>query len=111
VDILNVGDNMAIVDFFIMGVDARPDWFQNLVTANKIHTFTDEPSGSPFKFQKTYAVISTRMGIARAAYNSYVALHSNGDVMPCFATEIVSFLRKKLCDANKECEEHTEEHF
>lgn len=71
------------IEAFIMGVDDRPDWFQDKVSANGIITFSLEPSDSPFDFVPTYCEINTLEGTMRGDYGDYIIQGVNGEVYPC----------------------------
>ena len=75
------------IEAFRMGMDARPDWFQDKVTTNEIITFSMEPSNNPFDFVPTYCEINTLEGTMRGDYGDYIIKGVNGEIYPC-KTEI-----------------------
>ena len=74
----------VIIEAFIIGIDPRPDWFQNEVTKNTITTHTlDDHGGNPFKFRKTYCKIKTLEGIMTGDFEDYIIQGVNGEIYPC----------------------------
>ncbi|EAD5297061.1 hypothetical protein [Listeria innocua] len=65
-------DENKSVRAFRMGMDCRPDWFMDEVTANKVITYAKNKSDGPFEFMETYADIITENGIIRANYGDYI---------------------------------------
>ena len=62
---------------FRMGIDPRPDWFQDKVTSNDITTHyvnKDEESNGPFDEKKTYAYV---YGL-KANYGDIIVKNNNG---------------------------------
>ena len=67
----------VVVEAFRMGIDPRPDWFQDEVTRDNIRTHVVDPEhmilgNDPFKFTKTYCVIKTREGEMVGDYGDYI---------------------------------------
>ena len=76
------------IEAFRMGVDARPDWFQDKVTANEIITFVvlkneDDGTGDPFEFNKTGCIIKTLEGDMTGDYGDWIIQGVKGEVYPC----------------------------
>jgi hypothetical protein len=76
-----------VVEAFIMGVENRPDWFQDEVTKCNIETrFSDnmpERGLNPFEFRPTYCLIKTLEGIMKGDYGDYIIKGVNGEIYPC----------------------------
>lgn len=77
-----------VIEAFRMGIDPRPDWFQDKVTANEITTFVVEKNkndgtGNPFEFNKTGCVITTLEGDMIGGYGDYIIKGVKGEVYPC----------------------------
>lgn len=79
----------VVIDAFRMGIDPRPDWFQDKVTTNEIITFSlDEEDmsndiGNPFEFKRTYCVINTLEGKMKGDYGDYIIQGVQGEIYPC----------------------------
>lgn len=75
----------VVIEAFRMGIDARPDWFQDKVSDNEIITYRceDEEDEGPFSFSKTYCVIKTLEGDMRGEYGDYIIQGVNGEIYPC----------------------------
>jgi hypothetical protein len=78
----------VVIEAFRMGIDARPDWFQDKVTANEIITFgvlkiEDDGTGNPFEFHKTGCIITTLEGDMTGEYGDYIIQNVKGEVYPC----------------------------
>ncbi len=74
----------VVIEAFKMGVDARPDWFQDKVSSNEIITFVvGESSDNPFDFNKTGCIINTLEGNMTADYGDYVIQGVKGEIYPC----------------------------
>jgi hypothetical protein len=78
----------VVIEAFRMGIDARPDWFQDKVTANEIITFAvaeneDDGTGNPFEFNKTACIITTLEGDMTGDYGDYIIQGVKGEVYPC----------------------------
>ncbi|WP_339188375.1 hypothetical protein MKX33_00635 [Paenibacillus sp. FSL R5-0490] len=73
------------VEAFRMGIDPRPDWFNDKVTTNEIigYRVEDEVDNGPFEFTRTYCEIKTLEGIMRGDYGDYIILGVAGEVYPC----------------------------
>jgi len=78
--------NPIVIEAFRMGIDNRPDWFQDKVTKNEIitHLVEDEiDDNNPFEFKKTYCLIKTLEGVMRGKYGDYIIQGSEKEVYPC----------------------------
>jgi hypothetical protein len=79
----------VVIEAFRMGIDTRPDWFQNKVTTNEIITFNvDEDDLSndatdPFEQKRTYCKIKTLEGEMKGDYGDYIIQGVNGEIYPC----------------------------
>lgn len=79
----------VVINAFKMGIDSRPDWFQDKVTLNKIKTFnvdeddlsTDETD--PFERKATYCIIETLEGKMKGDYGDYIIQGVKGEVYAC----------------------------
>ena len=75
------------IEAFRMGIDPRPDWFQDKVTANEIITFViaknkDDETGNPFQFQSTGCIIKTLEGEMKGNYGDYIIKGIKGEIYP-----------------------------
>lgn len=68
----------VVIEAFRMGIDNRPDWFQDKVSEDKIVTYEN-----PFESFKTYCVISTFEGMMRGDYGDYIIKGIKGEIYPC----------------------------
>lgn len=68
----------VIIKAFKMGIDNRPDWFQNKVSNDEIITHKVE-KGS----KKTYCIIKTLEGDMKGDYGDYIIQGVNGEVYAC----------------------------
>ena len=76
----------VVVEAFRMGIDPRPDWFQNEVTKNRIITdLTDDEinDGNPWNHKKTCCIIKTLEGEMRGDYGDYIIQGVQGEIYPC----------------------------
>jgi hypothetical protein len=73
----------VVIEAFRMGIDARPDWFQDKVSSNDIITYSNEPDQGPFNFRKTYCDIKTLEGTMRGEYGDYIIKGVQGEIYPC----------------------------
>ncbi|MEK4360856.1 hypothetical protein NYE48_28005 [Paenibacillus sp. FSL M7-1455] len=75
----------VVIEAFRMGIDPRPDWFQDKVSTNEITTYLapGEDDDGPFGFSKTCCDIKTLEGVMRADYGDWVIQGVNGEVYPC----------------------------
>ncbi len=78
----------VVIEAFRMGIDARPEWFQDKVTANEIITFAvakpeDDGTDNPFEFNKTGCIITTLEGDMTGDYGDYIIQGVKGEVYPC----------------------------
>lgn len=76
----------VVIEAFRMGIDSRPDWFQDKVSENEIITHRvpdDEDNNDPFEFSRTYCEIKTLEGTMRGDYGDYIIQGVNCEVYPC----------------------------
>lgn len=77
----------VVIEAFRMGIDPRPDWFQDKVSEDVIRTYRcdddDDEDEGPFNFSKTYCVISTLEGVMRGDYGDYIIKGVQGEIYPC----------------------------
>jgi hypothetical protein len=73
----------VVIDAFRMGIDPRPDWFQDKVSTNEIITHAWRESFSPFDHSTTWCEIKTLEGTMRGDYGDYIIQGVNGEVYPC----------------------------
>jgi len=75
----------VVIEAFRMGIDSRPDWFQDKVTTNEIVTYTvnEDENGNPFEFQKTWCFIQTLEGEMKGDYGDYIIQGIKGEIYPC----------------------------
>lgn len=74
----------VVIEAFRMGMDDRPDWFQDKVSTNEIITYTDDTEDDgPFEFRKTYCDIKTLEGTMRGDYGDYIIKGVKGELYPC----------------------------
>ncbi|OAS19258.1 hypothetical protein [Paenibacillus oryzisoli] len=73
----------VVIEAFRMGMDARPDWFQDKVTTNEIITYSEDEDSGPFEFTKTYCDIKTLEGTMRGDHGDYIIKGVKGEVYPC----------------------------
>lgn len=75
------------IEAFRMGIDPRPDWFQDKVNANEIVTMLDDDAvdkdGNPFEFHRTRCHIVTLKGVMKGDYGDYIIKDVRGEVYPC----------------------------
>lgn len=71
------------IEAFQMGIDPRPDWFQEKVTANEIITYSEQPNAGPFEFTKTFCDIKTLEGTMRGDYADWIIKGVKGEIYPC----------------------------
>jgi hypothetical protein len=77
------------IEAFRMGIDARPDWFQDKVSTNEIITFVvaenriEGELTNPFKYNKTGCIITTLEGDMTGDYGDYIIQGVKGEVYPC----------------------------
>lgn len=74
-----------MIEAFRMGVDPRPDWFQDKVSSNKIttHLVEKEVDEGRFKFKQTYCLIKTLEGVMKDDYGDYIIKGINNEIYPC----------------------------
>jgi len=74
----------AEIEAFRMGIDHRPDWFQDKVTSNEITTFSlENEDGGPFSINRTWCKINTEEGVLIGCYGDYIIHGDNGEIYPC----------------------------
>jgi hypothetical protein len=73
----------VVIEAFRMGIDARPDWFQDKVSTNEIVTYAMGEDEGPFSFRKTYCDIKTLEGTMRGDYGDYIIKGVQGEIYPC----------------------------
>ena len=76
----------VVIEAFRMGIDDRPDWFQDKVSETEIVTYCvpeHEGSDDPFKFSRTYCEIKTLEGTMRGDYGDYIIKGVQGEIYPC----------------------------
>lgn len=69
-----------------MGIDPRPGWFQDKVTAGDItvHRIGEIGQGlSLFDHSKTYCIIKTLEGDMTGNYGDYIIKGIKGEIYPC----------------------------
>jgi len=74
------------IEAFRMGIDPRPDWFQDAVSADEITTYRIGEIGqglSPFDHSKTYCIIKTPEGEMNGDYGDYIIEGVQGEIYPC----------------------------
>ena len=74
------------IEYFRMGIDPRPDWFQDEVTKNNIITHRIGEIGqglNPFNHNKTYCIIKTLEGEMKGDYGDYIIQGVKGEIYPC----------------------------
>ena len=76
----------VVIEAFRMGIDPRPDWFQDAVSANEITTHRIGEIGqglSPFDHSKTHCIIKTLEGEIKGDYGDYIIQGVQGEIYPC----------------------------
>ena len=74
----------VVIEAFRMGIDPRPDWFQDAVTSGDIKTHrVDEPPSTVFDHGETYCTIKTLEGEMTGNYGDYIIQGVKGEVYPC----------------------------
>lgn len=68
----------VVIEAFRMGIDYRPDWFQDEVTKGKIRTYSVK-EGS----RKTFCLIETLEGKMKGGYGDYIIKGVEGEIYPC----------------------------
>ena len=75
----------VVIEAFRIGIDPRPDWFQDKVTNNEITTYNvseKKQKVSPFEYRKTYCKIKTLEGEMVGNYGDYIVKGVNDEVYP-----------------------------
>lgn len=73
----------VVIEAFRMGLDPRPDWFQDRVSQGTITTYGVCDRPSPFEFIETYCDIETLEGTMRGNYGDYIIKGVQGEIYPC----------------------------
>ncbi|KGE20050.1 hypothetical protein PWYN_12400 [Paenibacillus wynnii] len=78
----------VVIEAFRIGIDPRPDWFQDKVTSNEIVTYTavanPENLRSGIRDQEgVWCDIQTLEGVMRGNHGDYIIQGVNGEVYPC----------------------------
>lgn len=74
----------VVIDAFQMGIDSRPDWFNDQMSTNAVTThYVEEKQGGPFNFEKTYCMIKTLEGTMKGDYGDYIIKGVSGELYPC----------------------------
>jgi hypothetical protein len=75
----------VVIEAFRMGIDPRPDWFQDEVTKNNIttHYVASNHGEGPFNFKQTYCYINTLEGTMLGDYGDYIIKGIKGEIYPC----------------------------
>lgn len=75
----------VVIEAFKMGIDPRPDWFQDKVSSGEIitHVVEGSQSNNPFDKAKTYCAIQTLEGTMRGDYGDYIIKDIKGEIYPC----------------------------
>ena len=68
----------VVIEAFKYGIDPRPDWFNDKVTANEIITFISLEDSSVY-----YCEIKTLEGVMRGDYGDYIIKGVKGEIYPC----------------------------
>jgi hypothetical protein len=71
----------VVIEAFRYGIDNRPDWFNDKVTANEIITFFGIDLTN--KDASLYCEIKTLEGIMRGEYGDYIIQGVKGEIYPC----------------------------
>lgn len=66
----------VVIEAFKYGIDPRPDWFNDKVTANEIITYVEDSS-------LYYCEIKTLEGIMRGGCGDYIIQGVQGEIYPC----------------------------
>ena len=76
----------VVIEAFRMGIDPRPDWFQDEITAGNITTQLADgeiDDGNPWNHKKTCCMIKTLEGVMRGNYGDYIIRGVKGEIYPC----------------------------
>jgi hypothetical protein len=76
----------VVIEAFRMGIDLRPDWFQNKVTSNDITTRIIDRTGESknlFEGNRTYCLIKTLEGEMMVDYGDYIIKGIEGEIYSC----------------------------
>lgn len=74
----------VVIEAFRMGIDPRPDWFQDKVSSNDITTHcVSDRSECPFNFNETYCLINILEGTMKGDYGDFIIKGVKGEVYPC----------------------------
>jgi len=76
----------VVIEAFRMGIDPRPDWFNDKVTDCTIttHLVEGEPDdNNPWNHKKTFCVIKTLEGEMTGDYGDFIIKGIAGEIYPC----------------------------
>jgi hypothetical protein len=76
----------VVIEAFQMGIDDRPDWFQDKVSQGKITTHVINKSlesENPFELNVTYCLINTLEGKMKGDYGDYIIKGVKDEIYPC----------------------------
>lgn len=68
----------VVIEAFKYGIDPRPDWFNDKVTANEIITFISLEDSSVY-----YCEIKTLEGVMKGEHGDYIIQGVKGEIYPC----------------------------
>lgn len=72
------------IEAFRMGVDRRPDWFQDKVSSGEITThYVSKRDRKDQTINETYCKIETLEGIMVGNYGDWIIQGVNGEIYPC----------------------------
>lgn len=72
----------VVIEAFLFGDGALPDWFLDARTRNEVVTFS-EGTGNPFKDPVTHCEIHTLEGVMRADRGDWIIRGVKGELYPC----------------------------
>ena len=77
-------------------IDFRPDWFQNLVSEDKIITHAEafQVTENPFDVRNTYCEIKTKQGTIIGDYGSYIIKDESNSISVLSALEFEELYTK-----------------
>lgn len=73
----------VVIEAFRIGVDVRPEWFQDKVVRNEIKLYTVTRSPGLFDYDRTYCDIQTLEGTMRGEHGDYIIKGVKGEIYPC----------------------------
>ena len=86
----------VVIEAFRMGIDSRPDWFQNRVTQGEITTHIVDGTvndENPFEGNFTYCLIKTSEGEMMGDYGDYIIKEPFDKERPCYPCKPDIFLK------------------